>query len=53
MTLTATEQNLWLTKKALENLVGKFVSDYYGFSLDNQRIKLKEQQELLFRGILG
>ena len=42
-----------LTKKSLENLVGKLVSDTYGFSLDNQRIKVKEQLELFFRGILG
>ena len=29
MTLTATEQKLCLTKKSLENLVGKLVSDSY------------------------
>ena len=51
MTLTATEQMLCLTKKLLENLVGKLVSDSYGFSMDKQRIKLKEQLELLFKGI--
>ena len=34
MTLTATEQKLCLIKKLLENLVGKLVSDSYGFSLD-------------------
>ena len=30
MTLTATEQKLCLTKKLLENLVDKLVSDSYG-----------------------
>ena len=34
MTLTAIELKLCLTKKSLENLVGKLVSDSYGFSLD-------------------
>ena len=50
-TLTATEQKLYLTKGSLENLIGKLVSDSYGFSLENQRIELKEQLD--FRDIIG
>ena len=53
MTLTATEQMLCLNKKLLENLVGKLVSDSYGFPLEKPGNKLKEQLELLFRGILA
>ena len=53
MTLTATEQKLCLTKKWLDNLLGKLVSDSYASLWINQRIKVKEQLELPFQGILG
>ena len=42
-----------MTKKSLENLVGKLVMILMASLWINQRIKVKEQLELLFRGILG
>ena len=52
MTLTATVQKLCLIKKSLENLASWLVMLEASLWI-NQRIKLKEQLELPFRGILG
>ena len=49
MTLTATEQKLCLTKKSLDNLVGKLVSDSYGFSLDKPENKTEGATRVTFQ----
>ena len=48
-TLTATEQKLVWTKKSLENLVGKLVSDCCGFSLDKPENKSEGATRVTFQ----
>ena len=48
ITLTATEQKLCLTKKSLENLVGKLVM-ILGFSLDKPENKTEGATRLTFQ----
>ena len=49
MALTANEQKLCLTKKSLENLVGKLVSDSYFFSLDKPENKTEGATRATFQ----
>ena len=53
MTLTATEQKLCLTKKSLENLVGKLVSDFYGFPLDKPENKTEGATRVTFQSYIN